>query len=452
MVQKEAFSQEISRVLARKSLSRHSALSALCPFLDDFGILRLKGRLKNAQQLSQAQKNPIIIPKVHHFTDLVIKNAHLNTLHGGTELTLATIRHTFWIVNGKQAVKRILRQCVQCFKHRPKPASQLMGDLPLHRVNPPGRAFEATGVDYTGAFYLKASRFRGHHTYKAYIAVFICLATKAIHLEAVTGLSTQHFLWALQRFIGRRGLCKHLYSDGGTNFIGADNSLRIWQKEFRNSIDTDIAPTLTARGIQWHFNPPHSPNFGGLWEANVKAVKTHLYRSFKLTAMTYEELSTVLTQIESCLNSRPLCPLSADPNDLSPLTPGHFLIGGPLLAPPEPSLSDKSINARFVDGQRLLRQFWHRWSADWLSHLQARPKWRQERTNLQIDDLVVIKDDRLPPNEWKMARIIDLHPGEDGLVRVASLKTVSGTYKRSLSKLCPLPISTNPTPKPEEVQ
>ncbi|KAH8320335.1 hypothetical protein KR074_009866, partial [Drosophila pseudoananassae] len=87
-------------------------------------------------------------------------------------------------------------------------------------------------------------------------------------------------------------------------------------------------------------------------------------------------------------------------------------------------------------------QFWHRWSADWLSHLQARPKWRQERTNLQIDDLV-IKDDRLPPNEWKMARIIDLHPGEDGLVRVASLKTVSGTYKRSLSKLCPLPISTN---------
>ncbi|XP_070138593.1 uncharacterized protein [Drosophila bipectinata] len=250
----------------------------------------------------------------------------------------------------------------------------------------------------------------------------------------------------------KSGLCKHLYSDGGTNFIGADNSLRIWQKEFRNSIDTDIAPTLTARGIQWHFNPPHSPNFGGLWEANVKAVKTHLYCSFKLTAMTYEELSTVLTQIESCLNSRPLCPLSADPNDLSPLTPGHFLIGGPLLAPPEPSLSDKSINARFVDGQRLLRQFWHRWSADWLSHLQARPKWRQERTNLQIDDLVVIKDDRLPPNEWKMARIIDLHPGEDGLVRVASLKTVSGTYKRSLSKLCPLPISTNPTPKLEEVQ
>jgi len=107
-----------------------------------------------------------------------------------------------------------------------------MGDLQAHRVNPPKRAFEAPGVDYTGAIGIKSSRFRRHTCYKAYIAVFICLASKAIHLEAVTGMSAQHFLCALQRFIGRRGFCQHLYSDCGTNFISSDKTLKLLTYEF----------------------------------------------------------------------------------------------------------------------------------------------------------------------------------------------------------------------------
>jgi len=210
MVQQEVYSEELSRLRSNKFLSKHNKLSQLSPFLDDEGLMRVKGRLKNALQLSMSQRTPIILPKAHHLTILVIRNAHHNTLHGGVQLTLSTIHQVFWIDNGKQAVKRILRQCVTCFKHRPSPSSQLMGDLPAHRVNPPKRAFEATGVDYTGAIEIKSSRFRGHNCYKAYIAVFICLASKAIHLEAVTGMSAQHFLWALQRFLGRRGFCQHL--------------------------------------------------------------------------------------------------------------------------------------------------------------------------------------------------------------------------------------------------
>jgi len=134
-----------------------------------------------------------------------------------------------------------------------------MGDLPAHRVNPPKRAFEATGVDYTSAIEIKSSRFRGHTCYKAYIAVFICLASKAIHLEADTGM----------------GFCQHLYSDCGTNFISSDKSLKLWTNEFYKGIEKTVVPELTRRNIQWHFNPPHSPNFGGLWKSNVKAVKTH---------------------------------------------------------------------------------------------------------------------------------------------------------------------------------
>jgi len=173
---------------------------------------------------------------------LVIRNAHHNTLHGGVQLTLSSIH--------QQAVKRILRQCVACFKDRPSPSSQLMGDLPAHRVNPPKREFEATGVDYTGAIEIKSSRFRGHTCYKAYIAVFICLASKAIHLEAVTGMSAQHFLWTLQRYIGRRGFCQHLYSDCGTNFISSDKSLKLWTNEFYQEIEETVVPELFRRNIQ----------------------------------------------------------------------------------------------------------------------------------------------------------------------------------------------------------
>ncbi|XP_043067115.1 uncharacterized protein [Drosophila bipectinata] len=375
VVQQEAFSHELSKLQANKSLSKSNKLSQLSPFIDAQGILRVRGRLRNALQLTTQQRTPIILPKSHHFTDLVVKNAHLNTMHGGVQLTRAIIHQQFWIINGKLAVKRVLRQCVACFQHRPKPSRQLMGDLPYHRVNPPKRAFEATGVDYTGSIDVKASRFRGHTTYKAYIAVFICLASKAIHLELVTGLTAQHFLWALQRFIGRRGFVRHMYSDCGTNFIAADKSLQLWSNEFRQEINQTVVPELTKRYIQWHFNPAHSPSFGGLWEANVKA-------------------------IEACLNSRPLRPLTADINDLQVLTPAHFLIGDSMQSLPTPSDKDKSINTQFMEGQRIIRQFWKRWSSDWLSHLQARPKWRQEEGNLQVNDLVIIKDDKTGPTDW----------------------------------------------------
>jgi len=312
-----------------------------------------------------------------------------------------------------------------------------MGDLPADRVNPPKRALEATEVDYTGAIEIKSSRYRGHTCYKAYVAVLICLASKAIQLEAVTRMSAQHFLWALQRFIGRRGFCQHLYSDCGTNFISSDKSLNLWTNEFYQGIEDTVVPELTR------------PSFGGLWESNVKA---HLHRSFKGIQMTYEQLSTILVQIEACLNSRPLCPLTSL-DDLQALTPGHFLIGDSMMALPEPSPKDSSLNTEFLNSQRMFRLLWRKWSADWLPHLQARPKWRHETDNLQCNDMIIIKDDRTSPSDWKLERIIDLNPGTDGLVRVATVKTSTGIYKRSVSKICRLSLpriteESRPSTKP----
>ncbi|XP_070075502.1 uncharacterized protein [Drosophila takahashii] len=388
IVQRESFATDLSAVRDSKRLPSRSKLLNLSPVLVE-GILRVRGRLRHSK-LSHERRHPIILPSSHHFTELVIRHSHYLTLHGGAQMTLAHTRQRFWILTGKQAVRRIIRKCVRCFRTRPTTTTQLMGDLPVHRVNPPSRPFIATGVDYTGAIEIKAARLRGTSFYKGYIAVFICLATKAVHLEAVTGLTTEHFLLALD-------------SDNGTNFVGADNVMKAVYRQMRADYEQVIAPKLATQRTQWHFNPPLSPNFGGLWEANVKSVKYHLKRVIGDRRLTYEELSTVLVTIEACLNSRPLCPLTADADDLEVLTPAHFLIGDSMLAPPEYQPQSRSFAEQFLIQQAMIRHFWKAWSRDWLAHLQQRPKWCQEAENFRLDDLVIIKDDRYQERTAELA-------------------------------------------------
>jgi len=149
-----------------------------------------------------------------------------------------------------------------------------MGNLPVYRVTA-YYSFQNTGIDYAGPFQIRCSMGRGQKTYKGYICVFVCMATKAIHLEAVSDLSSDKFLEALRRFFARRGKSENLYSDNGTNFVGAS---RVLDKECVAAIknNNELAPTLEKEGIKWHFIPPGSPHMGGLLEAGVKSVKHHL--------------------------------------------------------------------------------------------------------------------------------------------------------------------------------
>lgn len=190
-----------------------------------------------------------------------------------------------------------------------------------------------TGVDYAGPLQIRESRRRGRiHVSKGYIAIFVGFSSKAVHLEIVTSLTTEAFLAALSRFTARRGLCEQLFSDNGTNFVGASRDLREVQKFLENS-KSEIETFLAKQRIKWSFNPPRSPHFGGLWEAAVKIMKRHLYTIIKGRVFTYEEYNTLVTEIEAVLNSRSLTPLSNDPSDLNVLTPAHFLIGDSLTQP-----------------------------------------------------------------------------------------------------------------------
>lgn len=330
--------------------------------------MRVGGRLKNSL-LTFSEKHPVILPSKHHFTRLFIENCHLICLHGGVQLTLNQVRKTCWIVHEKRIVGMHLKSCKVCFTNNPIPKAQLMGDLPHTRVRP-SRLFAATGVDYAGPISFRVSKGRGNASYKGYVAVFVCLCTKAIHLEAVSDLTTSAFIAALQRFFARRGLAHDIYSDYGTTFIGANNQLQRDQQTTQNLFEKDVIPYLTTQQVTWHFIPPFSPHFGGLWEAGVKSMKYHLTRIIPNGTLTFEEITTVLCRIESCLNSRPLCPLSDRHDDLLVLTPGHFLIGDSLLSPPEQPVNTLPLTNRWQQLQKITHDYWISWSKEYLSRLQ----------------------------------------------------------------------------------
>ncbi|XP_046406382.1 uncharacterized protein LOC124171284 [Ischnura elegans] len=317
-----------------------------------------------------------------------------------------------------------------------------MGQLPPPRVAP-SRAFSNTGIDYFGPVWFRRVQQRRSPPVKGYAALFICLSTKAIHLEFVSDLTTASFLAALRRFMARRGRPHDFYSDNATNFVGAKNELIALRKLFQSQQHQyEVSRSLSEYNVAWHFIPPRSPHFGGLWETGVKSAKRHLLRVIGKAILTYEELTTLLAQIEACINSRPITPMSNDPNDLMPLTPGHFLIGQPLTSMPEPDLIALQVNrlSRWQHVQQLFQAFWRRWSTEYLSSLQQRTKWTVKSENLRVGTLVLLVEENQPPLQWRTGRVLELHPGGDGLCRVITVKTSTGVFKRAVNKLCILPI------------
>lgn len=190
-----------------------------------------------------------------------------------------------------------------------------------------------------------------------------------------------------------------------------------------------------CEGIEFKFIPAYAPNFGGIWEAGVKAAKFNLKRVAGNNGLTFEELTMLFSQTEAILNSRPLTPMSADPFDITPLTLWHFLIGRPLSSLPAPTTTRISIN-RYQQLERMRQTFWTRWSREF----QQRVKWQKNgERNVKIGDMVVVKDDQLPPMKWILGRIHHMYYGPDGICRVVDIKTSKGIVKRALTKICALP-------------
>ncbi|GAB0098916.1 uncharacterized protein DMENIID0001_147230 [Sergentomyia squamirostris] len=398
MLQSQHYAQEIYRLKKKQPIQIGSKILSLSPFLDGRGILRVGGRLQNSELL-YGTKHPVLIPHKSHLAALILLEAHILTYHGGNSLTLNYSRAKYWIPNAKTTVKAVVSKCITCFRYKRHLTEQVMGNLPQDRVTPSP-----------------------------------CISTEA-------------FMGAFNRFISRRGKPVSIYSDNGTNLVGAKNLL---DKETIRAIRQAMHESLNhivELGIHWKLNPPSAPHFGGLWEAAVKSTKKHLKAVLGEASLTFEEFSTILARVEAALNSRPLAPISDDPSDFEALSPGHFLIGRPLLAPPEEEESDAKPVKSWKKVAQMHQELWRRWSRDYLQQLQHRNKWKREREPIRLGQLVLIMDDNLKPQQWPLARVMQLFPGKDGINRVVELKTKTGTKKRPIAKVTALPISS---PKTEE--
>lgn len=420
-------------------------LKPLHPFLDSQGLVRVGGRLQNTD-FSFAQKHPIILPKGSFITDLIISHEHLRLLHTAPKLMLAHLNQKYWIINGVREIKKITHKCITCFRLKASTAKQLMGSLPQQRITA-ARPFERVGIDFAGPVDVKNSRLRRAVISKGYVCVIVCFVTKAVHLELSSDLSTDAFLACFKRFIARRGLPSEVYCDNGGCFRGASNQLADLYKLFASAgHQTLVQEYASNQGIKFHFTPSYSPVFAGLAEAAVKSMKFHLKRIILKSILTYEQLITVLTQIEAVLNSRPLLPMSADSSDFSYLTPGHFLIGTSMVAYPESNVTDVPVH-RLKHWQmcnKLTQQFWNVWHKYYLNTLQNRPKWRDDLPNVTEGMLVILKEPNAPPLFWPMARVVKVFPGKDGKVRALNLQIPNGKiYNRSLSGICILPFNYN---------
>lgn len=259
-------------------------------------------------------------------------------------------------------------------------------------------------------------------------------------------MTSNAFLAAVRRFIARRGKPKTIFSDNGTNFVGANRQITELYKLLVQNKD-HLNGIFAIEKINWNFIPPHTPHFGGMWEAGIKSVKQHLKRVTSGASLTFEEFSTVLTQIESILNSRPLTQLSSDPHDFQVLTPAHFLIGRPYTLAADQDVTDTNVTRldRLQYLQKIVQHFWKRWSREYLTSLQQRKKWRQQTPNIKIGSLVLIKEDNFPPSKWQLGRVCRCYPGTDNQVRVVDVKCASGIIKRPVVKLCPLPVEDRAT-------
>ncbi|XP_053375012.1 uncharacterized protein LOC128547190 [Mercenaria mercenaria] len=445
-VQKESFSKELECIASNQKLPRNSAIQGLNPIIDEHGLLRIGGRLKNASELSISEKNPVILPKCHFVSKLVVRYYHESVRHQGCNFTEGAIRSGgFWIIGVKRLVRGMIHECVKCRKLRGKAGFQFMSDLPKDRLTPDA-PFSSVGVDVFGPWNVTARRTRGGLSHsKRWAVLYTCLTTRAVHIELIEELSSSSFINATRRFIAIRGPVRVFRSDRGTNFVGATDCMKI---DAINVEDETTKKFFDSQRTVWLFNSPHSSHMGGVWERLISIVRRILDSMLVDLRgdLTHEVLATFMAEVCSIINSRPLVTLSADPECPTVLSPAMLLTQKP--ADVGTFLSETNLRdmykAQWRRVQCLSNMFWKRWKAEYLQKLQQRKKWTVVQRELRVGDVVLLIEDDCQRNNWPMGVITELYPSQDGHVRKVMVKvnrtgdSEPRSYVRPVTKLITL--------------
>ena len=424
-VQGSSFQADIAELKLHGEVKSNSSLKSLNPFVAD-GILRVGGRLQMSN-LPYEMKFPILLPYKNHVTDLIIKHIHFTVGHLGRNTVLAQIHERFWIIKGNRAVRRVLSDCMQCKKMYGREMQQQMAELPAV-VSEQAPPFANCGIDCFGPFYIKYKRSQE----KRYGLIFVCFAIRAIHIEVLVDMTTDSFLNALFRFVARRGTVQKIFSDRGTNFVGASKVL----KDLYKVIDIkNITEKLLKRDVEWIFNPPHSSHFGGMWERQILNVRRIFSILLGKQVLTHDSLSTLFCEIENIINNRPITAVSSDSSDMLPLSPNTLLTMKEFTGIIDVKTDGCNVKSRWKQINHLADVFWKRWTKEYLNRLQRRRRWTKRQRNLAVGDLVLVRDLNLSRNQWPLALVKEVNLSGDGLVRSATLRSGGKDISRPISQL-----------------
>lgn len=412
--------------------------------IDCDGVLRCQGRLCHSD-LDYEAIRPVILPKNHRLTELIVRECHSKVHHSGVRDTLAEVRSRFWIPKGRQLVKKILNKCVVCRRWEGKACSApAPASLPAFRVRQ-AEPFSRTGVDFAGPLLVKAGngKFR-----KEYVSLFTCCVTRAVHLDLVQGMQAPVFRRCLRRFTARRGLPDLMVSDNAKTFKATERAL----KELFDH--PEIQAELEKKRIEWRFNLERAPWWGGFFERMVGCMKRCIRKTLGSAKLTHDELLTVLTEVEATLNSRPLTYSYQEAGE-EVLTPSHLLYGRRLISMPDdivepPDARAVDHNARFRYLSTRLQHFWKRWRREYLTDLREYHKGKITGEERLVDtgDVVVVYDEGHKRGKWKTGVVEDLVVGTDGVVRGARVRVIVRGKPKHLNRpvqlLYPIEVKSEP--------
>ena len=422
-----------------KSDRNYEDLATKLKLTEHGGLLRCKGRLEHSDLEPESQQ-PIIIPRDHKLTKLIIEECHRKTQHSGIRATLGELRSRFWVPKGRQAVKKVLTECVTCKKAQGKPfKSPPVAALPDFRVRE-STPFSKVGIDFAGPLFVKTQT---GEMVKCYLALSTCCVMRAVHLDLVADLTATTFVRCLRRFVARRGVPSLIVSDNAKTFKA---SAKVIKRLYDNE---EVRAHLESNRIDWKFILERAPWWGGFYERMIGTAKRSLRKVLGNAKLNADELLTVLTEVEATLNSRPLT-YEYDEVGAEMLTPSHLIYGRRLLSLPEEARNDEEetetgLLKRFRYLARLRIHFWKRWRKEYLTDLREHQRGKGEgRSKVSEGEVVLVHEDNVKRSNWKMGKILELIAGKDGEVRGAKLKLITKgkptLVNRAVQKLYPLEV------------
>lgn len=434
-IQMEGLPDEYESLLRRGRVSRKSSLSDMNPQLDEHGVMRIFGRLSFADELQLDRRVPMVLPKSHLGTTMIIKDTHAAILKhvSGVHQTFSQLRRKFWIQGGRATVKSAIKNCYRCRWLRSRPMRPREGPIPNFRLPKFGSRtglFRVTAIDCAGPLYVSQGPKKS--PLKRYLLILTCVVYRAINIQVLEDLSTDAFMMAMTRFFNAHARPEEIVSDNGSNFRKANVIFKELLDKLKDSYLRTKFPT-----IRWRFGPAYAPYYTGIVERMVQKAKKAIDAILAGARFSEQQLLTATTIAANFINNYPLTYELSDAGEPLALTPNDFLHGRQLcdISPGIPA--DWKYGQRFKYLEQVMDMYWERFFDEVVPELHKFHKTPADGDNLAEGDIVILLD-KERRGDWTLGRVLPSEPGVDGVLRkvkVFSNGRIKERHPRGLCKL-----------------